>query len=91
VELAEWQIALGPTWTPSKGLAVYGGPFLHFVDGRHTNTFDDDTNHHPIEQDSCFGGYVGVQLDLAENCSVNGEWMQTGDAQAAGVSLVWRQ
>ena len=34
IEIDEMQVAIGPTWTPSEGLSLYGGPFYHWVTAR---------------------------------------------------------
>lgn len=88
-QLFDIQIAVGPTYT-QEAFSIYGGPFLHFVDGDMdlsalgvTGTFD-------IEQKSEFGGYVGAQFDLAESSSLFIEYQMTGDASAIAGGLVWR-
>ena len=43
-----------------------------------------------INEDSVFGGYVGAQLEVAEGCSVNGEYQKTAAADAFGASILWR-
>jgi len=40
LNISEIQIAVGPTWTPSEGFSIYGGPFLQFIDGDFTHKFD---------------------------------------------------
>ena len=98
VDLTEIQIAIGPTWTPSEGFSVYGGPFLHFVSGQFDAKFsytegesynyvytETGKSSGDITEDSCFGGYIGAQVQLGENACVSGEWMTTGDAEAFGV------
>ena len=89
VQLLEIQIAVGPTYT-QESFSIYGGPFLHFVDGDFdcnplgvSITFD-------IEQKSEFGGYVGAQFDLAESSSLFIEYQMTGDASAIAGGIVWR-
>jgi hypothetical protein len=102
VDITEFQIAIGPTWTPAQGFSIYGGPFLHFVTGSIESTeiyteldeYDRDIDidtykmSGDITEDSCFGGYIGAQVQLGENAFVSGEWMTTGDAQAYGVGVV---
>jgi len=91
LKLDEMQIAFGPTWTPSQGLSIYGGPFLHFIRGYAEDRQFDDVGRHPIQEDGWLGGYVGVQVGVAPNCTVNGEWMQTAEAQGFAAGFVWRQ
>ncbi|MHC4544321.1 MAG: hypothetical protein ACYSYL_07305 [Planctomycetota bacterium] len=88
VDAYEIQIALGPTYD-AENVSIYGGPFLHLVDGDGkasgiipgwgpaSGTFD-------IEQESEIGGYVGTQIDITENSTVNVEFQFTGDAWAVG-------
>lgn len=85
IDTFEIQIAVGPTYQ-MEGMSLFGGPFLHFVDGEGTapgDTFD-------LEQESEIGGYVGAQFDIAENASWNIEYQFTGDASAICTGIVWR-
>ena len=86
VEYYEIQIAVGPTFD-YDGLSIYGGPFLHFVEGEidYAGVVTSD-----IEQESEFGGFVGAQFDLAENASCCVEYQITGDAQAVCAGIAWR-
>lgn len=101
VDWWEIQIAVGPTWQAADNLCIYGGPFLHFLNGDYdekltgTRTDPGDVIRKrtaDIEQDSEFGGYVGAQCDLSkwiENASWNAELQFTGDAWAFGTGLIW--
>jgi hypothetical protein len=91
LKLDELQIAIGPTWTAAQGLTIYGGPFFHFVRGTVQDCKYGDILRHAMEEDSWLGGYVGVGLELAQNCSANVEWMQTPDDYALGAGLVFKQ
>jgi opacity protein-like surface antigen len=89
----EVQIAGGPTWRLENNLRIYGGPFLHFVNGDldisgtttdlgteiHTKTSSD------IKEKSQFGGYVGGQLDVDQNTSCIVEFQLTSDAWGIGI------
>lgn len=89
IQALDIQIAFGPTYT--KGvLSIYGGPFLHFVDGDMDATLMGETITLDIEQESELGGYVGGQYELTENTSWFGEFQSTGDAWAFGTGFVWR-
>jgi len=103
VDISEIQIAVGPTWTPMQGVSIYGGPFLHFVNGdleaKYNYSYSDDSPYSEMEtgkvsgdirEDSCFGGYIGAQVQLGENAFVSAEWMTTGDAEAFGASVICR-
>lgn len=82
----EIQIAVGPTFEIG-GISVYGGPFLHFVDGDVKYKTLGSTD---IEQDSEFGGYVGFNAELTENTNWRIEYQQTGDAYAFCTGISWK-
>ncbi len=105
ISLSEIQLAIGPTWTPSQGFSVYGGPFLHFVYGDvkskgNDYEYDDESGaltdsetwkgSFDIREKSCFGGYVGAVADVGEKASLFGEVQFTGDAWALGAGLGWK-
>lgn len=89
----EVQIAAGPTWRAVENLCIYGGPFLHFVNGEldfSGSTVDMGTNiltkaSSDIEEKSQLGGYVGAQFDLDQNtfCFIEGQL--TDDAWGIGI------
>lgn len=94
----ELQVAAGPTWEGGD-FRVYGGPFLHIVDG----DIDLDTtgvdafsatwqveSSGDIREASQFGGYVGGQWDVNENTIANVEIQFTADAWAVGLGAIWR-
>ncbi|MHC4087822.1 MAG: hypothetical protein ACYSWZ_23355 [Planctomycetota bacterium] len=78
IDAYEIQIAIGPTYD-AENVRIYGGPFLHLVDGDLEVIGIDVAD---IEQESVFGGYVGAQFDIAENSCINVEAQLTGDAWA---------
>ncbi len=100
VDIAEVQIAVGASYTWADRVSVYGGPFFHFVSGDLDDTFSEVdagsgdllTSEYlwQIDEDSVFGGYFGVQLEVAEGCSFNVEYQRTAAADAFGASLMWR-
>lgn len=100
IDMAEIQIAVGMNCMLSDQVSVYGGPFLHFLDGELYDTFSEVdagtggllTSEYlwNIEQDSAFGGYLGTQVELAENCFLNIEFQHTAAADAFGASIAWR-
>ena len=104
IQLAEIQIAVGATYDLADNFSVYGGPFFHFVDGDldddYTSPEVDDLGNATgfitssyswaVDEDSVFGGYLGAQLELSENCSFNIEYQRTAAADALGASLTWR-
>jgi hypothetical protein len=99
-DIAEIQIAVGLTCALSDCVSVYGGPFLHFIDGELEDIFSEvdpvsggllkSKYSWDIEQDSTFGGYLGTQMELAENCSLNIEFQHTAAADAFGANVFFR-
>jgi hypothetical protein len=100
LDLREIQVAVGPTWQLEK-FCVYGGPFLHLVDG----TIDvsvsglDSSGIPPldkvelsedIKEASEFGVYAGLQGEASESTSWYAEYRMTGDAWGIGVGAVRR-
>jgi len=93
LDIWEVQIAAGPTWRAFDNLCIYGGPFLHFVNGDldlSGSTVDMGTPisvdaSGDIEEESQFGGYVGAQFDLDQDtfCFIEGQF--TGDAWGIGL------
>jgi hypothetical protein len=100
VNLTEVQIALGASCRCNENLTIYGGPFLHFVGGQLKDEYsevDPDTGglfnskfKWHIKQDSALGGYIGAQINFAENYSFNLEYQKTSDASAFGMSLLFK-
>ncbi|MCJ7719823.1 outer membrane beta-barrel protein [Candidatus Bathyarchaeota archaeon] len=80
----DMQIAVGPTWKLSETLSIYGGPFVHLIDG---DVSDDNGD---LEEDSAFGGYVGAEAALADNTSLFGEVQFTGAGWAIGTGVAWK-
>ncbi len=99
IDIAEVQIAVGPSYTWADRISIYGGPFFHFVGGDLYDTFSEvDTGGGlltseyvwQIDEDSVFGAYFGFQLYLIGGCSFNVEYQHTAAADALGASLMWR-
>jgi hypothetical protein len=98
MDITEVQIAVGPTYRFTDRFSIYGGPFLHFVDGNLKDRVSEWTvdglltskYSWRVQEDSVLGAYIGAQMDLAENCSVSIECQLTPDAEAVGVGLLWR-
>ena len=83
LDISELQIAFGPTVKVIDRVSVYGGPFLHIIDGSYVDkNSSGDRLTKTIEEESAFGGYIGAQVDLATNTTLNIEYMGTGDAWA---------
>ena len=99
--ITEIQVAVGLTCKMTESFSVYGGPFLHFIDGNWSDVYSEITSEEPyqlrtskyswdIEGDSPLGGYLGAQLDLGGNCCFNIEYQHTSAADMLGLNLVWK-
>jgi len=88
-QIFDIQIAIGPTYT-REGFSIYGGPFMHFVDGDLEGSALGETVTFDIEQKSEFGGYFGAMFDLAESSSLFFEYQKTGGASAIAGGIVFR-
>ncbi|MHC4169517.1 MAG: hypothetical protein ACYSWQ_21430 [Planctomycetota bacterium] len=87
VELYEYQVAIGPTVKLGQ-LSVYGGPFLHFLVGDADITMGTSRISADLEEESVFGGYGGLSLQIDSRTSVAVEYQITGDADALGVGVL---
>jgi hypothetical protein len=98
INLAEIQIAVGATYTLTDHVSIYGGPFLHYVNGDLDDVFSREDGgglltseyYWEVNEGSVFGGYIGARVELAEDCSLNIEYQHTAAADAVGASLMWR-
>jgi hypothetical protein len=83
----DMQIALGPTWKINDTFSIYGGPFVHFIDGD-VDIEGYDTG--DLEEDEAFGGYVGGEWNFCQNTSLFGELQFTGAGWAFGTGINWK-
>jgi hypothetical protein len=99
IDLQYWEIQLGAGPTLNLGgVWLYGGPFLYLAKGdldvSGTWTDMDLTGpleaKHDVREDSNFGGFCGMQLNLADNACLYVEGQLTGDGWGAGAGGVWR-
>ena len=81
-EITEIQLSAGPTYKLMEGISVYGGPFLHVVNGDHSHSHPGGTGDYGVNEVTNFGAYIGAQVDLATNTALNIEYQDTGDAWA---------
>jgi hypothetical protein len=98
VELMEVQMAVGPTYTLSDDVSIYGGPFLHYVDG--SMKFEGSSSLYPtyeekysadVSQQNYLGGFIGMQFDLKKYAPlINVEWQHTTTDDALGLNLTWK-
>jgi hypothetical protein len=94
IEIVEVQLAIGPTLQPTENLAIYGGPFLYFLNGdsdleglKDSLPFSISAD---LEQESILCGYIGMQLAVIENFEFNIEYQTTLESHGAGGQIVWR-
>lgn len=85
----ELKIAVGPSYDFGS-VCLYGGPFLHFIDGQADVTISGFEFSDDFEQDDIFGGFAGAQFDLSETSSAFIEYQMTGSASAIAGGIVWR-
>jgi hypothetical protein len=99
VELMEVQMAVGPTYKLSDDVSIYGGPFLHYVNGN--MRFEGSSPYVPaykekysadVIQQNYLGGFIGMQLDLDKYAPfiLNVEWQHTATDDALGLNLTWK-
>jgi hypothetical protein len=90
-EVVELQLAAGPTIEIGEGVSIYGGPFLHYLDGNHKHKHAGGSRSYDIEERSSLGAYIGSQLDLGESSTFYVEYQCTGDADAVagGITFVF--
>lgn len=91
LELTEMQIAVGATYLWEDGFIVYAGPFVHYVEGDLEELSPNVDITWDIDAGPVWGGFLGAQWELAENCTFNVEYQQSSDASvfAAGVMFVY--
>ncbi len=95
IHMTEVQIALGPTWNCTERLSIYGGPFLHLIDGvADLNAIVSGValaDSVGIEQSTIFGGYIGASMRLFEspniNCNVEFQATEAGHALAIQLAI----
>ena len=98
IKFWEVQLALGPTWRLDDSFSIYGGPFLHFVNGDidfsgETEELDSRIGMESsgdLEEMSQFGGYVGASWKANESTSCFIECQLTGDAWGIGIGAARR-
>ncbi len=94
LDILEIQIAFGPEYKIKENVSIYGGPFLHFIEGDYDATatvsgtpFGISAD---IEEDSIFGGYIGANIALFDKTSLNIEYQFTGGGQALALVMRWK-
>ncbi len=100
LNMTQFKIALGGTYAFSDVFSLYGGPFLHFVNGDLTDELTEvDTvtggllrskYTWDIREKDVVGGYIGAQIEMADNSAVAIEFEHTASADVIGASINWR-
>jgi opacity protein-like surface antigen len=103
VDLVEIHVALGPDYRLTDNISVYGGPFLHFINGDiKGHYYESGTSpagtlvgyssdySYDIDQRAFFGGYVGLEMNVTKNISSNIEYQHTAAADALALNLTWK-
>lgn len=84
-DIYEYQIAIGPNYRDGI-LSIYGGPFLHFIDGDLERKTVTQTLSFNIEEESQIGAYIGLSATIGEAVNLAFEVQATPDAHAFGLS-----
>jgi len=87
LEWYEMQLALGPAVQLNEDICVYGGPFLHFVEG--DLTAQGSQYEYELEQRIELGGFIGALINLGSNASLSLEFLFTGEAWGAGIGAMF--
>ncbi len=85
IDFYELVVAVGPTME-MQGWRLYGGPFYYMLDGE-VEIIGDET--FDIEEEACFGGYVGAEFDLSDTCLAYVESQFTGDSTGIAAGIGW--
>jgi len=88
----EIQIAAGPTYKLNENVSLYGGPFLHIIDGRFKAYRIAGTGaiRYDLDEGSAFGGYVGTKIKVTSNADFFIEYQHTATADAIGMNLSFK-
>lgn len=95
----EFQIAVGASYDMSKNLCIYGGPFIHWMDGELNDVIVPlqpglgdyiAYGSYDLLHAEEIGGYIGVQARLRKNTTFNIEYQRTNSADCLGMSLLFR-
>jgi len=84
LDFYDMQIAVGPTWKLNDTLSIYGGPFVHLIDG---SVDVKGVGNGDLREDSAVGGYIGAEAALAANTSLFGEVQVTGAGWGIGTGI----
>lgn len=97
VDILQIQAALGATYRWTDRLSIYAGPFAYMLMGDFEDTFPltgestiVSTYHWDLDSGLNFGGYLGANFMLRENCACNIEYQIAGNASTIGLGLMWK-
>ncbi len=93
LDFVEIQVVAGPTWAVTESANVYAGAGYFLMRAVLDEEGPDERPEHRVkavtEMDT-FGAVIGVQAEIAENCSANAEYIWTGDSYAVCAGLIFR-
>jgi hypothetical protein len=98
-DFTEYQFAFGPLYKIKEKFHIYGGPFLHFVNGsvRSKGNFNEGGGSivrkysWNIDERSILGGYIGLQADIIKNkMPFYVEYQHTAFADMLAMNLILR-
>jgi hypothetical protein len=95
LKLMEIQIAIGATYQLIDWAKIYGGPFLHYIDGSIIATghsildpaLGKERYTYDITQANYFGGFIGTQIEIIKNIPFNFEWQHTATDDAIAMNM----
>ena len=94
LDILDIQIAFGPEYKIKENVSIYGGPFLHFIEGDYDATATVSGTPFGVSadigEDSVFGGYIGAKIAAFDDTSLNIEYQLTGGGQALAVVMKWK-
>jgi opacity protein-like surface antigen len=90
----EYQIAVGPTYKLTDKVSIYGGPFYNYLRGNDTWTEEGEegtsVESEHFKGGNHVGGYIGAQVAVNDNLSLNAEYQLVAGASGMGLMLVWK-
>ena len=104
IDIIEMQIALGATYQLTEKIAIYGGPFWHFIsfNGSDLNgyrSYKEDPSQdermvshasYNLDDISNFGGYIGARYEVFKDVFYCIEYQHTRSADALAMSIRWK-
>lgn len=96
LDLLEFLFTIGPTYQFAERASIYGGPFLYFADGSITDKFSEQTEEGDtlsskyswdVKENSNFGGYVGLNMEIAQSTFFNIEYIFASGGNALGLGV----